>query len=114
MADGRRVGSTPTPSAKPLKQNKMKIKFNHNEKETTMAFGITDHEHTQAAIANTLSMFLEDERERKTLSELGEFLQEKMSDNEILLLATQQVYEAFRKHEEQMLKRVIEYIKTNN
>jgi hypothetical protein len=114
MADGRRVGSTPTPSAKPLKQNKMKIKFNHNEKETAMAFGITDNEHSEAAINNTLLMFLEDDMENKTFSQLGEFLQEKMSDNEILLLATQQVYEAFRKHEEQMLKRVIEYIKTNN
>ena len=92
----------------------MKIKFNHNEKETTMAFGITDHEHTQAAIANTLSMFLEDERERKTLSELGEFLQEKMSDNEILLLATQQVYEIFKQHERDMFNKFIEHIKNNN
>ena len=92
----------------------MKIKFNHNEKETAMAFGITDNEHTEAAINNTLLMFLEDDNEKKTFSQLGEFLQDKLSDNEILLLATQQVYEAFKKHEERMFNKFIEHIKNNN
>jgi hypothetical protein len=92
----------------------MKIKFNHDANETTMAFGITDHEHTEAAISNTLLMFLEDENEDRTFSQLGEFLQDKLSDNEILLLATQQVYEAFKKHEERMFNKFIEHIKNNN
>jgi uncharacterized protein YrzB (UPF0473 family) len=92
----------------------MKIKFNHDEKDTAMAFGITDAEHTEAAINNTLAIFLEEEGNIKTFSKLGEFLQDHMSDNEILLLATQQVYEAFRKHEAEMFDRFIQHIKKLN
>jgi hypothetical protein len=92
----------------------MKIKFNHDEKDTAKAFGITDAEHTEAAIKNMLSIFLQEEGHVKTFSKLGELLQDRMSDNEILLLATQQVYEAFREHEEQIFNAFIEYIKKLN
>ena len=92
----------------------MKIKFNHDEKDTAKAFGITDAEHTEAAIKNMLSIFLQEEGHVKTFSKLGELLQDRMSDNEILLLATQQVYEVFREHEEQIFNAFIEYMKKLN
>jgi len=92
----------------------MKIKFNHDEKDVGKAFGITDAEHAEAAIKNTLSIFLQGEGHVKTFSKLGEFLQDHMSDNEILLLATQQVYQAFREHEEQVFNAFMDYFKNLN
>ena len=108
-----RGGSIPPSSAKPKPTYKMKIKFNHDEKETSKAFGITDHEHTSAAIANTLCKFVAD-KNNKTLSQLGEFLQENLSENEILLLATQQVYETISDNEEFLFKAFIEHLKRSN
>jgi len=91
----------------------MKVKFNHNAKETTEAFGITDHTHVSYALANTLSEFLKEDGV-KTMSKLGEYIQENLSDNEILLLATQQVYDIFNKEAEQLVIGFIEKLKREN
>ena len=91
----------------------MKVKFNHDAKETTMAFGITDHDHVGYALANTLSDFLNTEGV-KTMSKLGEQIQEKLSDNEILLLATQQVYDIYNNEAEKIVRGFIEKLKREN
>lgn len=97
----------------PLNQYKMKVKFNHDAKETTEAFGITDHDHVSHALANTLSTFLQGDGV-KTMSKLGEHIQESLSDNEILLLATQQVHDIFNKDAEFLFKAFIEHLKRSN
>jgi len=51
--------------------------------------------------------------EDKKLSKLGDLIQEKLTDNEILLLATHQLYETYLSPEV-MAEAFLDYLKKNN
>ncbi len=63
-------------------------------------------------VFEVIQAFLSDGEDKK-LSKLGDLIQEKLTDNEILLLATQQLYETYLSHEA-MAEAFLDYLKKNN
>jgi len=63
-------------------------------------------------VFEVIQAFLSDGEDKK-LSKLGDLIQEKLTDNEILLLATHQLYETYLSPEV-MAEAFLDYLKKNN
>ncbi len=97
----------------PYKKNRnMKIKFNHTEETTTDAFGIKNID----AFAENLSKSLADfalDKDKNMVSHLGELIQENLTDEEILFLATQRAMN-YVERSRPLVDAFIDYLKERN
>jgi hypothetical protein len=89
----------------------MELQLNHTAKETIKAFGC-HKEDMEKKVFEVIQAFLSDGEDKK-LSKLGDLIQEKLTDNEILLLATHQLYETYLSPEV-MAEAFLDYLKKNN
>ncbi len=78
---------------------------------TSEAFGC-HKEDMEKKVFEVVKEFISD-GEGKKLSKLGDLIQEKLTDNEILLLATHQMYETYLSPQA-MTEAFLDYLKTNN
>ena len=106
-------GSIPPHLPNPFKKNRnMKIKFNHTEETTTDAFGIKNID----AFAENLSKSLADfalDKDKNMVSHLGELIQENLTDEEILFLATQRAMN-YVERSRPLVDAFIDYLKERN
>lgn len=90
----------------------MKIKFNHTEETTTKAFGIESTQSFAENLSKALADFALDD-EKQMVSHLGELLQENLTDEEILFLATQRAMN-YVQGSRGLVDAFIEYLKERN
>lgn len=90
-----------------------KVTFNHDAENAQEAFGTT-HEEFASEVAKCVSTFLDDETKGKSLSELGELMQEMLSPKTILLLAAKEVQGTIEKWHDSMIDQLIEKLKSKS
>lgn len=89
------------------------VTFNHDAENAQEAFGTT-HEEFATEVAKCVSKFLDDETKGKSLSELGEMMQEMLSPKTILLLAAKEVQVIIEKWHDSMIDQLIEKLKSKS
>jgi hypothetical protein len=89
------------------------VTFNHDAENAQEAFGTT-HEEFATEVAKCVSKFLDDETEDRSLSQLGEMMQEMLSPKIILLLAAKEVQGTIEKWHESMIEELIEKLKSKS
>lgn len=89
------------------------VTFNHDAENAQEAFGTT-HEEFATEVAKCVSKFLDDETKGKSLSELGEMMQEMLSPKTILLLAANEVQVIIEKWHDSMIDQLIEKLKSKS
>lgn len=90
-----------------------KVTFNHDAENAQEAFGTT-HEEFASEVAKCVSTFLDDETKGKSLSELGEMMQEMLSPKTILLLAAKEVQGTIEKWHDSMIDQLLEKLKSKS
>ena len=90
-----------------------KVTFNHDAENAQEAFGLK-HEEFASEVAKCVSTFLDDENEDRSLSQLGEMMQEMLSPKTILLLAAKEVQGTIERWHDSMIDELIEKLKSKS
>lgn len=91
-----------------------KVTFNHDAENAQEAFGLK-HEEFASEVAKCVSTFLDDENKGgKSLSELGELMQEMLRPKTILLLAAKELQGTIEKWHDSMIEQLLEKLKSKS